>query len=211
MTTYIPTLLKTIAKPKGDSVRVARIVYKQTKEQKAQGIEAQDSLGVVIPMLTRNAFDVVAATEEGQAYFFASLKEIQNACIREAYESGATITDETFSPKAMIEWLASNVEESVRLSEKSVSQWFDGTAAPIIAASLVAQRGMEEGLAWNVTRNYKKEFMLALVKDATFASESVASKVKAMAELISEHSDAAITAKIVARIQKMDVYQDNQL
>lgn len=183
--------------------RLVSLWFKQSKEQKAQGVEAKKPVAVSVPVLSLSNEQLVTV----KAYVVSYFQSVQDKIIRSKVEDDASfITDSDISLEACIAFLEED-SKGARLNGEAIGEWFTETLADVLTVAFAEKLGVSDTPTEYETKKletlvgmYKTKFASLASPKTSYPKEVSENLLKAL-ELVGD--DDILAAKFKARLTGM--------
>jgi hypothetical protein len=198
----LATLTKQVP-PSG--MRLSRIIVKES----AKTPNLQESVGLFVPLMSNSVVQAAMNSDTILDGIRGYLEGIQNQCIRASIVAGKPVDDSVLCLDSIAEWIISNEETSIRLSEESVGRWFDTVALTHIQSQLMIQRNLNVEQSLEIAKNYRKHYCNAAKKASTFAwaTADLKAKVVATATYVADklNEDDVFGMKVLSKLAEFEI------
>lgn len=210
------SILAKKAVPKG--MRLARIIYKQTAEEKKAGKASKESQACFVPAMRWNEIVTqLSSNDTLQDAVLNMLEGYQDKIIRKVTDSGRSPCEADLCVNALITYIKEEQEQTGtgRLTKERIVEWFDSTLADRLTVAFAERLGVTEEP--NEAQAAKIEQAIAGYKDKLAAlaggktSYSVEVVEKLQQALKYADSDDAMAARFSERLAGMVQKQADDL
>lgn len=130
-----------------EGMRLARVIYKQTAEEKKAGKASKDSQGCFVPSLRWNeVVTQLSGNDTLQDAVLNMLEGYQDKIIRKVTDNGRSPIDADININAIVTFIEEEQEASGegRLTKEKVEQWFDTSLSDRLTVAFAEKLGVAE-------------------------------------------------------------------